>query len=395
MKNKGFVLPIVLFVISMLVLVGFYLVEGITTEYRISASANAGSKCFFIAEGGANEAIFKIKNDSDTRDKFITSTDGETIFSRSEGLNDNSSYEVKIKNSAPGVATIVSTGYYQYGPGKKAKRSIKMNIAKATLPPPYNSDASLFTAGGQASSNEDIDFWAATVNLHDSSLASNRNINLKFGANVQVDKDVRTVNQINFWHNSTLTQGGLRLTGVAPTPMPMIDFNSDDPHSYKNLAIAQNQFYTQQEFKNLQSGNLTLNGYVYVEGQIDIISGQTLTMNGVLVAEGSINIGNQNSLGLLTVNRVGSSPAGILTMSNVNINRFGKLSDHGLIYAGNKVDISAGDPITINGGVLSRNIFINSRQVDVYLDLDLINTTLEPSTSDTPVIILNHWEEEY
>lgn len=395
-KSKSFILPIVMIISTLLVLLGFYIVEGISSELRISKSANSGVKCFYLAEAGTNEAIWKIKNDPATKDNFLNTTNGVTTFSRSTNLTSNGSYDVTITNTAKGVATISSTGYYQYTPNKTAKRKIKINVAKATDPPPYNQDGSIFTAGGQSSSEQDVNIWGSILNIHNSSIISNRDVTIKFLSNVNIDHDVKAARNIDVGPLSQLNYGGVRQTGITPNAMPTLDFDSSDPNSYKSLAQTQNQVYTQQQFKNLlNQGNVTLNGVVYVTGRIDIDLARTLTVNGMLVAEGNINVGTPSLLGTLNINHIEGQPSGLASMSKIIVDRFGSANITGLVYAGSRVDIGAGSPMSITGGILSRDLYLNYRQLDIYFDLNLINEALSPSTNDTPVIILNHWEEEY
>ncbi|MFA6422907.1 MAG: hypothetical protein WCW17_00465 [Patescibacteria group bacterium] len=394
--NKSFVLPLVILFTAALSLIGFYLVNTINQEFKLSKNTSSATKCFYLAEAGANEAIWMIKNDETAKATFLNSTDGQTTFTRNTNLTANGSYSVVIQNSAKGVATITSNGTFEFGPNKTSNRKIKIQVAKAIDPPPYNKDGAIYTGGGQASSEQDINIWGSILNIHNSSIISNRDISIKFLSDVNIDKDIKAVRNIDIGPLSSLSYGGVRETGMASNAMPTLDFNSVDVNSYKNLAQSQNQLYTQQAFKNLlKSGNQTLSGVVYVTGGIDVDLAKTLTINGMLIAEGNINIGTPTILGTVNINHVDGKPSGIASMSKITIDRFGSANITGLVYAGSRVDISTGFPMTITGGILSRDFYLNYRQLDIYFDANLINEALSPSTNDTPVIILNHWEEEY
>ena len=112
------------------------------------------------------------------------------------------------------------------------------------------------------------------------------------------------------------------------------------------------------------------------------------------LGQGSIRI----SLGqLLTNTPSGGGAAGVLSMRDVEIGTLGNFSGSGLVYAGDRfrVDSSIPYPLNLTGGVISRRTWISGYRItNIYFDADIINTALG-NPLETPVIEINHWEEEY
>jgi len=68
-----------------------------------------------------------------------------------------------------------------------------------------------------------------------------------------------------------------------------------------------------------------------------------------------------------------------------------------LVYSGDQMTISSVlAPIEIHGGLVARKIDFSSiwQPFDIYLDADVIVDTFGVA-SYSPVIIVDHWEEEY
>jgi len=184
--------------------------------------------------------------------------------------------------------------------------------------------------------------------------------------------------------------------------MPQIDFDSSDPNSFKNQA---DNIYTANQFTTLMenSSNLTISGITYVTGNITIPRGQVLNVSGVLVADGNINIGTEiwpfwESAPFVSISAPGLEPSGLLTKKSIT---FGSFSDHigvsGLIYADNSISINALNlDLILNGGIICRDfsVFNLWDTLNFTYNKAKIDTTLgNPVTS--PVINIEHWEEEY
>jgi len=405
-----------------MLVITYFLADTLFSELAIARNQKAATTAFHVAEAGVQEAIWRVKEpNSDARNIFVSTPDGVTIFSHNDpALLSGGSYTVTIQNTAIKVATITSIGYYKIGV-KTTRREIKLNIAEAEQPPPYDDDGAFFSHSAGGESTGDLEFSSATVNVYGGSIHSGRDISFK-ASTINVEAGIKAEGNIKNQQNSTincncsLTGGspacssnpGCSYTYLPAMGMPMIDFDSSSPNSYKNQAInnpGQNQYYTsaanfftQTSFSAGQSK--TFNGIIYIEGGLTIDQNRTLNMNGVLVSSGSISIGGSGNgspfNGVLNITRANpDAPSGALAISGFSVNSKGDLTGTGLVYAGFRTDFnSSSSPLTFTGGFLSRRMYFNARTLNIYFDADVINDTLANPTA-TPIIEINHWEEEY
>jgi|GEM_PF-851255 len=410
LKN-GYVTIVVLILMMVLVAAIYFYAHSLFSELTIARNNKGAAVAFSLAEAGVQEAIYRVQYDSSTRDKFMNSSDGETTFSHTPALLSQGGYSVTIQNNAKASAIVTSVGTYQIGALRTARREIKVGIAQADTPPPYPYDGGIYASGsGAGSSIADTDFWYAPVKIYNGGILSNRDINFKFGTIVNVEKSVEAgddvVNQQSTVNCSCLIEddgdpetpqcsdnpGCVPLEGAPAKDIPAIDFES-----YKTQAKNQNQYFTsQKDFKDLipKSGSRTFSGVVFIDGPLDIDWARTITMNGVIAASGSITI----TLGQLFVNLPpGGGPSGVLSTRDVVIGTDGNFQGTGLIYAGDRTEIDSSIPYTLNltGGIISRRTWVSGfRTVNIHFDSNVVNTTLAHPT-ETPVIEINHWEEEY
>lgn len=233
--------------------------------------------------------------------------------------------------------------------------------------------------------------------------------------------------------------------------MPALDFDSSDSGSY--LSQAQNNscssvrddgktncVFTSDEFENmlwddLVSGNETsLSGVIYVDRNISLRGGVRLTVNGTLVAGGNVNIGYFQNWTKNGVTKSGTSrlkitdpgadiPSGLLTKRKIDTGSYFSIDTNkesaqdllieGLIYAQEEVSIIGipsipDDPskvFKIIGGIVARKLDFdgNVETINIYRDSDKIKEGLwggpEPPSGSpppfSPVITIEHWEEEY
>jgi len=416
--NRGYVLVSTLVIMAVMLVITYFLADTLFSELAIARNQKAATTAFHLAEAGVQEAIWRVQFNPATRNPFISTADGVTTIPHDDpALLTGGSYTVTIKNTAIKVATITSVGIYKIGI-KTTRREIKLNIAEAEQPPPYDDDGAFFSHSAGGESTGDLEFSSATVNVYGGSIHSGRDISFK-ASTINVEAGIRAERNIKNQQNSTincncsLTGGspacssnpGCSYTYLPAMDMPMIDFDSDSPNSYKNQAIAQNQYYTssanfftQTSFSAGQTK--TFNGVIYIEGGITIDQNRTMNMNGVLASSGSISIGGSGSgspfNGVLNITRANpDAPAGALAQSGFSVNSKGDLSGTGLVYAGFRTDFNnSSSPLTFTGGFLTRRMYFNARTLNIYFDADVINDTLANPTA-TPIIEINHWEEEY
>ncbi len=414
-KNKlGYVTITVLILMMVLMGATYLYSDAVFSELAIARNNKGAQAAFSLAEAGVQEAIWYIQYDPAARDKFMNTTDGTTTFSHDPALLDRGAYSVTIQNNAKGVANVNAIGEYTIGAARTARREINVMIAQAPPDTTYPYDGGIFGNGGAGESIADIVFWYAPVRMFGGSILSNRDIKFK-SSSVDVESTVeagRNVVLSQFAHvdceclivdddeEETLqcseNPGCAVLEGVPRKTMPAIDFDSG-VNSYKNQAIAQGQYFAKaKDFLDLipKFGEETFNGVVYIDDSLTINWERKINMNGVIAASGSIDI----SLGQLFINQpAGGGASGVLTQGNFEVGLFGNFQGTGLIYAGDRVRFRTSIlyPITLTGGILSRRTWVSGfRRIDIYFDTQIINDTLGSST-ETPVIEINHWEEEY
>lgn len=418
---KGYVTITVLILMMVLVAITYLFADAIYSELAIARNNKAAQAAFSLAEAGIQEAIYRVQYDTTpngARDTFLNNTSGSTYFEHpSPALIPNGAYSVTIQNTAKAVATVTSVGTLTMGL-RTARREIKLDIAQATQPPEYPYDGAIYASGsGAGSSIADIDIWYAVVRIYGGSLLSNRDINFKFGSNVDIEKNVEAGDDVvNQWSsvdcNCLINDDGDPLTpqctpppgcsfleGVPAKLMPQLDFEA-----YKTIAQntpgespeANQYFEDADDLLDLIpiGGSKTFNGVVFVDDNLNLNYNRTLNMNGVLAASESIDlIWSQVNLAPPS----GGGASGIMTQKNLKLWTWGNLSGTGLIYTGDRFETLASVPYTttLTGGIISRRTWLNGfRTTNIYFDADVINTALG-NPVDTPVIELNHWEEEY
>ncbi len=412
-KRRGYTLLIVMILMMLLLAVVYYYSEGQFTELIIARNNKGADVAFSLAEGGVQEAIYRIQYDPATRTNFLTTNNGVTNFSHSNGLINNGSYTVAIQNTAQAAATITATGSYQMGT-RTSQRKITLNVIQATQPPPYNYDASLLVGGPNPG---DINLNNATINYDNgydpSSLIGGGNITAN-NVSINMTKDIISDKTINV-NNVTVTAGGNILAsqsiktnnavmnyGGQMTPnypnqtysLPAVDITSDcsvDLNSYKCLAQTQGHYYTSAQFAQLiKPKNTTLTGIYYVAGSGGVtLNNQNLTITGALVSEGTVSANNAS----LTIKN-NNGPSGLFTLQNFSVNN-ANIYIEGLVYIGVQSSMSNNAIIKIVGAILAHQFTGNNVTITLDFKKDWVNQALQPGSTQSPVIRFDHWEEDY
>lgn len=460
-NKKGVILIVSAMILGLLLILGAYFLNLTLTESKISKSQNVASQAYYLAEAGVNEAIWKLKNDATWKDSFETMpgcVNWTDSFTKSGSLFPDSSYQVVIQNSECASGEIISTATINLPDGKTAQRVIKTQVFKAIGS--LTAYGAIFTGG----SSQNIDVFATTLNVHDGNLFSNNHINIKAFSTVNLFDDPSTpetegktlaVGNLDLSWDSNLSsvdrcaknicQGDCATEGCPPAAlnMPMVDFDSADPNSYKSKAIAlegANQcsvlcngiqcgtkcVYTSSEFSDLlwqvgENGELTLDSEItYVTGSISLKGARRLMVNGALVADGTIDIGENDcwtnngdkDCGFNSINVTDpgvGKPSGILTKTKINFGPFASFTDIevvGIIYANDEIRlVSLPHSFEVVGGFLARKFSLTSAwsPVDIYLDnlriLEGVWAGPQPGGGGTPpyspVVTIGHWEEAY
>ncbi len=383
---------------ALLLLTG-YLLEQARSEIRIAVSEQQATTAYYLAEAGSNEAIYKLKNDSTWKSKFLTGTFTNDSFTHSNLFGGTGSYTVTASSAGDALVDITVTATYSAG-GQQSKRVIKTRYTRATNPADtwgqsmYGGDTSTQQNGNVTVSRN------CTVN--GGTLQANQNFKITNHATLTVNSAaVKASNNLIVNGGGTLVlNNSTRTEGVASVAMPQVDFDSSSATSLKNRA---DQTYTAAQFTALPSGT-TLNGVTYVSGNATWTN-KNLTINGILAASGDISI-TLTSAYTLAINdgNVASGGSGLLGKNNITASvTGGHLTIRGLVYAVKDLTVTAKSTPTfsVTGGVLGFHLSLGDNDTSgtctITYDSTLASSPLDPALNgnESPIIQVNHWEEEY
>ena len=395
-NNQGFILLITTMVISSVMILAFYFIDFAMTDVKISQGQKLASETYYLAEAGIHDAIWQLNNNPAWQSEFKNNPAWQTTFTRNNPFGDENSYEVTIQNTDLGEASISSPAVFNAGE-IQGQRLIKTKI--------FQSLNASSTQGATIFTDQDIDFWGADFSISGGGLFANDDINLSVWSNITSAGDVMAADRIDIAWSSDINAPNLYAVNYPPAPdpveMPQIDFDSADLNSYLSRA---DQVYSENEFDDLLDDNnpLIVNGITYVQGNVDVERGNNLVVNGLLVADGNIKIGSNGwpiwkARPELTVNSTSGQPAGLITKRDIDVGIFaGEVSINGLLYANDSIVIRAlGVSFQVTGGIICRrfNGFDFWSPQTLILDQAVIDITLNPGAS--PIINIEHWEEEY
>lgn len=399
---------------------GIYFLDFTMAEQRMTDSQKWGTKTYHLAEAGLNEMIWRIKNDEEYRSNFRTDPDWEKTIIRSDPFGEGfGSYEATIRNSQKGKGEIIATGTISISEDRTAQRVVKSKVFQAPNPDGSETPTSTFDVHNSALfAEKKIEISHSDINVN-GAIHSNDSVKVNgYGTEVYVGQDLEAVGKFIKSFGAEVNVAGeiSDSKDYSPPPeeleMPTVSFNGEDPDSFKNRA---DQVYSEKEFEDLlenSDGSVTFGAasssvVIYITGDVILEKDTDLTVYGVLVAEGSAWLGKgsgpkksdcNGEYTSLSINYVKGAPAGLIAKDDI---KFGFCLQSGNVdgvaYAGKTVDImNFTDSININGGIFGRDINIFSVWNDMTMkyDEDIVGDTLYP-TEYSPIIKLDHWEEEY
>lgn len=405
-NNRGIALIITVLMMSLIFFLSLYFLNFSMTEDRIAKSQSWGAKTYYLAEAGIAEMIWRLKNNETYKNNFETDPSWTQTFTRNNPFGANSgSYTVTITNSSLAHGQIESIGSINIG-STTSQRIVRTQVYRAI------GESSLNDNGGYADGN--IDISLSKVNFYNGSAHSNNNFIVNGnGTLINIDTDLNAVgNYIKAFASMVNIAGDTYAANYDPPgpaeqiSMPAVDFDSADPNSYINIADV---VYTENQFDNLMKNNqnLTLNNAItYVTGDVEIKGAQNLTINGLLVVGKDLELGDSECRGSrcgynnITVNHASGTPSGIIAKRKIEFNRWsGNINISGIIYATDQLDIlniQVGKNFDILGGLISRKLTITSswQPINITFDNEIVVTGLGSSTF-SPIITVEHWEEEY
>lgn len=410
-NNTGSILVLTLIFTSLMLFLGLYLLSFSLTDRALAQSHARALRTYYLGEAGLNHAIFRLKNNSTYTANFENDPNWNETFTVANPFDTNESYDVTISNTDRARADMSATAAMT-GNGTKTQRIVRTKVFKA-----LGNTNPLGTNAGYADGN--IDISASNVSFHNGSAHSNNTFTINVGSTVSVDTKLNAVGNLVLSGLSDLTVNGLDSSdpaaeiyaanypnGPADTvDMPAIDFNSGDPLSYKSRATV---VYSEQDFEDLlEAAAPTLNvpgPITYVEGDVILQGDRDIVVTGALVAERDIIIGKrlcwkwQCGFSQVTVNAVAGEPSGLLAKRKVKFDvTTGEVDISGLVYANDQITVSAfTNAFDITGGLVARKVTVTSvwQPLDIYRD-DAVAGPAFNYTSFSPIISIEHWEEEY
>jgi hypothetical protein len=188
--------------------------------------------------------------------------------------------------------------------------------------------------------------------------------------------------------NGSMTVSGTTTADASPMLVPGVNFADLRDNA---TAILENDA--------AMDATSTIGGITWANTTVDIE--RDMVINGLLVINGDLSIEDSSDI---TVSHATGSPSGIMVNGNITIAdnpRYeGDFDINGILYATGKIYFENQDSsgsFLINGGVASGNGFeIYNCRGDIRINFD--NSILVDSlnsTSSSPVIATDHWEEEY
>ncbi len=403
-KTRGVALILTILLLSLVLFLSLYLLTFSLTEDRIAKSQAWGAKTYYLAEAGIQDMVWKLKNDAAYKQSFETDPDWSASLTRAEPFGaDNGSYTVSIENTSLAHGTITSTGTIDLGNGKTSQRIVKTYVYRAMGQSGVEDNA------GYA--DGDINITASNINFLESSMHSNLNAIVNLVSTINIDLDLNAVHNFIKSNWSTVNVGGNINSNndsppaAEPIAMPAVDFDSASPDSLKNRATA---VYTKAQFEDLteDNPNLVLNEPItYVDGDIKLPCGHNLTINGLLVSSRDINIGDFSSSCFLsgeyndiTINHEDGVASGMLAKRKINFDPLtGLVNINGAVYASDELRIlNLPQEFNIIGGLIARKLNITSvwQPINLTVNNQYLSEVLG-ATEFSPVITVEHWEEEY
>ena len=394
-NNRGVALLLSVLLMALILFLTIYYLHSSLAESKIAVSQTSGAKTYYLAESGIAEIIWKLKNEPAYSDNFEALDDWSDSFTRNSPFGaDSGSYTVTIANTSKAHADIISTGSININ-GKASQRVIKTKIYKPLGATSISSSA--------AFADGNIDISSSNVNFINGDASSNGNFIVNGVSTLNVDGDLNAVgNYIENWQATANITGTTRAANVPPAPpvmdMPAVDFDSAATSSLKNMA---DFIYTENQFEDLleDNPNLTLNGIIYVIGEVEIKNPINLTINGLLVTSKEFKVEHGNGVNI-TVNNSPGAHSGIMSKSKIEFeDNMGDVNINGVLYAADQLDIknlSSGGVFDVNGGMASRKLTISGAQrtINITHNNDILLENF-PATDFSPVIVVEHWEEEY
>lgn len=392
--RRGFALITSTILTALLLVLGAFFVSISTTDIRIALTHGNVTRAYYLTEAATSLLIREIQDDNTLNTAFIDGTlsSANSTRIRQNVFEQGDQISVYAESSGRGIATIYATGTLP-SQGNTIIRRTRTDIARALGG--SVTDYSLLIGGN----NQDLKLQT-DVNINGGIIYASDDAELSNNAHI-------TVNQGQLWAHdeirinpgSTLTLNDSTTTeGVPALDMPGIDFDSAEPTAWRRQAT---QIMTPSQFNALLTGT-TLTGIIFVDGSPADLK-KDLTINGLLVINGSFEIEYPANLRIL---QSPNWPSGLLVKNTLEIEHSTYVE--GLVYASNYLEIEYDTDdtqdqlnVTVQGGLIGRQAVIRREAsgptaISITHDDELIGKVLQQDFNQvSPLIDVNHWEEEY
>lgn len=400
-KNQGFVLVTSVLILTTLLMVGSYLISSATSENKIAQAEFLATKNYYLSEAGISEMLWRIKNDETTRNAFLAGAlDASYDIGRSNVFGDSKAgYQVSARNTVTAEAWVTATSTYQIG-NNISQRVVKSYISRATGDP-IGWNYSVYSGGRGGQQNGNFTFTGSGVALiaNGGRLHANQVFKVQKAEVIVNDGAVTSANVITVVSGGALTlNNSYQDAPTSTVEIIPITINSDPENpggnSWENRATAT---FSTATFNSLPDSTV-LTGIIYVNGGNARIINKNMTINGVLAVSGSLEVDLDGQS--LAINHDETYGSGILVNNNLTITTEGGLVlIDGLVYSGNTLEInSQSTDFTINGGVAGFDAIITASGLPLILNFTPANIepVIEPEYNpESPLIQIDHWEEQY
>ena len=331
--------------------------------------------------------IWKIKNDPTYRTSFQTNPSWTAAIARNDPFGpDSGSYFVSIANDRYAHGEIIASSSISLGNNKYSQRSVKTKVYQLISLSGMGTNA-LINGGGDIhllNSNQ----MAITGDVYSNSAIVLQGSHPTF----DVTGNLTTASSINEGNGDVNVSSTTMDNTYSPAPQPIvlpgIDFN-----------FFYNQADTILPNDAALDATSTISGITWVNTSASI--SRDMTINGILVINGNLTINNSADI---TVNHTDGEPSGIIVNGNLVISNTpyynGNIIINGLLYTTGSITLeklNSGYIFRVTGGVTSGNGILMkncSNTIEIVFNNAILTDSLIPS-SDTPMIVIEHWEEEY
>ena len=390
-RASGFALIAATIITAMLLFLGTFFITTTTTDLHIGVTHRQSLQAYYLAEGAVANFISNLRIDGELFDRFIagTLTQESSRYTHDSTYISGDFYEVYGISTGPALADLFARGTIP-SDHTVIQRRVRLSIARATGSYPIW-PYSLVAGGAGNPENGNLDV-RSNVKAQGGIIHANRTLQIyPYASLAMTGGDVSATGHITVANRGTLTVlDGNQTEGVPMVSMPQINFDAGS-NSWKSRA---NQIMTSDEFMAISSGG-ALSGIVFVDGSVADFK-KTITMDGILIINGDFEIEPPGNLHI-TTNPIGS---GLLVKDDLEISS--TLTAFGAVYAGHWLEIEdegTAFSVTATGGLTGFNVKIDASTgspITIVYDQAAVSQPLDPAfNTSSPIIQINHWEEEY